>query len=137
MSSLDNELNVHFIDVKETVFPSKQQTIDVEEDENYGGAHHYRIRNCLGFDPEKNDTIYESETQSIQFVQKNDDGTIIPGLQSEQLAIVMLDRCKKLDARFPSDWNKKQIEGLEMFLTACKGRVEERMARGVMGELKK
>ena len=33
--------------------------------------------------------------------------------------------------------NDKQIEGLTMYLQACKDRVEERINRGVMGELKK
>ncbi len=62
---------------------------------------------------------------------------MVAGLQSEQLVLVLLDRAVKLNARFPSDHNTKMIAGLEMFLEACKERVEERMTRGVMGELKK
>ena len=56
---------------------------------------------------------------------------------SEQLALILLDRVKKLNERYPSEQNDKQIEGLTMYLQACKDRVEERINRGVMGELKK
>ena len=63
--------------------------------------------------------------------------SVIPGWQSEQLALILLDRVKKLNAKYPSDQNSKQIEGLEMYLAACKERIEERINRGVMGELKK
>lgn len=73
----------------------------------------------------------------IQFIQKLDDGTVIPGLQSEQLVLMLIDRHKKLNARFPSAQNEKMIQGLEMFLDASRERVEDRMNRGVMGDLKK
>ena len=126
-----------FKELNYSVFPSETKTIGVEDDSIYGGAHLYHIHTCKGFDPEKNDAIYTNNATLIQFVQKNDDGTVIDGLQSEQLAYVLLDRCKKLNARFPSEHNEKQMRGLEMFLEACKERVEERMSRGVMGELKK
>lgn len=76
------------------------------------------------------------KTTTLQFVQKNEDGTVIPGLQSEQLALILLDRVKKLNAKFPHPTNEKQIAGLEMYLDACKERVQERIDRGVMGELK-
>ena len=33
--------------------------------------------------------------------------------------------------------NNKQIEGLTMYLQACKERIDDRINRGVMGELKK
>lgn len=118
-----------------TVFPSDEKTISVEDDPIYGGAHKYEIKNCVGFNNGK--TEYVESTQVIQFVQKNDDGSMIPGLQSEQLVYALWDRHKKLNTRFPSPQNKKMVEGLEMFLNACQERVEERMARGVMGDLKK
>jgi hypothetical protein len=117
------------------VFPSEEKTISVEDDIIYGGAHKYEIQNSLGFNNGKAE-LHDSK-QTIQFVQKNDDGIMIPGVQSEQLAFILLDRCKKLNARFPSTHNEKMIIGLEMFLIACQERVEERIARGVMGELKK
>lgn len=78
--------------------------------------------------------LYE---QSIQFVHKASDGTITPGLQSEQLVIALIDRHKKLNERFPSVHNEKMIQGLEIFLEACKERIDDRISRGVMGELKK
>lgn len=104
------------------------------DDENYEGAHLYSIRDCKGFN--NGQTQYAKSFHDIQFVRKNDNGSIIPGLQSEQLVLVLLDRHKKLNARFPSTQNAKMIEGLQMFLDACRERVEERMNRGVMGELK-
>lgn len=118
-----------------TVFPSNQKTISVAEDKIYGGAHKYEMKNCVGFNNGK--TQYIDSAQAIQFVQKNDDGSMIPGLQSEQVVIALLDRHKKLNSRFPSPQNRKMIEGLEMFLTACQERVEERLSRGVMGKLKR
>ena len=117
------------------VFPSEEQTISVIDDEVYGGAHCYLIRECLGFVDGK--TQYTDTQQVVQFVQKNDDGRVVPGLQSEQLVLVLLDRHQKLNNRFPSEQNAKMVEGLQMFLDACKERVQERIERGVMGELKK
>lgn len=117
------------------VFPSEEKTIQAVYDETYGGAHCYIIRECLGFADGR--TSYVNSEQVIQFIQKLDDGTVIPGLQSEQLVLALIDRHKKLNARFPSAQNEKMIQGLEMFLEASRERVEERMNRGVMGELKK
>lgn len=132
------------------VYPSEEKTICtmVPDGDIYGGAHLYYITNCLGFAGGKTQYQFEETVedgvaglapvgQRIQFVQKNDDGSIIPGLQSEQLVYVLLDRAVKLNARFPSIQNEKMIAGLELFLDACRERVEERINRGVMGELKK
>lgn len=117
------------------VYPSEEKTIQAVYDKTYGGAHCYIMRECLGF--ADGVTSYTGNAQVIQFVQKLDDGTVIPGIQSEQLALVLLDRHKKLNARFPSQQNEKMIKGLEMFLEACKERVQSRMERGVMGKLEK
>ena len=130
-----NEPKVEKIDLDGTVFPSKEKTIQVINDATYGGAHCYIIRECLGFKDGK--TSYVDSKQVIQFIQKLDDGTVIPGLQSEQLVLMLIDRHKKLNARFPSAQNEKMIQGLEMFLDASRERVEDRMNRGVMGDLKK
>lgn len=121
--------------VDATVYPSNEPTISVVEDVPYGGAHCYVIRECLGFNDGK--THYTDTEQVVRFVQKNDDGSMIPGLQSEQLVLALLDRHEKLNARFPSDQNVKMIAGLRMFLEACEERVKNRIERGVMGELKK
>lgn len=117
------------------VFPSEEKTISVEDDNIYGGAHKYSVKKSKGFD--NGQAIYVDETTEIQFVQKNDDGDLTPGVQSEQLAFILLDRTRKLNSRFPSSQNQKMIDGLEMFLLACYERVEERINRGVMGQLKK
>ncbi len=124
--------------INASVYPSMEQTISVAEDPVYGGAHNYLIRDCLGYIDGQ--TRYDDEEgfeHSIRFVRKNDDGTIVPGLQSEQLVLVLLDRHEKLNARFPSEQNAKMIAGLRMFLEACEERVKNRIERGVMGELKK
>lgn len=120
-----------------TVFPSDEKTIMVHDDDIYGGAHNYTIKNCLGFNDGKTQYDNDGSEQVINFVRKTDDGKIVPGLQSEQLVHVILDRCRKLNARFPSAQNEKMITGLEMFLDACRERVQDRLDRGVMGELKK
>jgi hypothetical protein len=118
------------------VYPSNENTITCEDDPVYGGAHKYLIRNCLGFVDGQTKYVTDS-AHILQFIQKNDDGSIIPGLQSEQLVLMLIDRQKKLNARFPSPFSDKAVKGLEMFLEAQKERVEERINRGVMGELKK
>lgn len=117
------------------VFPSEQETISVEDDKEYGGAHRYIIQNSLGYN--NGEAEYQESYTRIQFVEKNEDGTMSAGVQSEQLAYILLDRCMKLNQRFPSDHNQKMIIGLTIFLEACKERVEERISRGVMGQLKK
>ena len=117
------------------VFPSEENTIIVFTDPIYGGAHRYMIQECLGFIDGK--TQYAGTSQTIQFVQKNEDGSLTPGLQDEQLVFMLIDRIEKLNERFPSDSNKTKIEGLKMFIDASEERIKDRMDRGVMGDLKK
>lgn len=122
--------------LEQTVFPSQEQTVAVAiNNDEYGGAHCYIFQNCLGFN--NGATQYDNSFQQVRFVQKNHDGSMAAGLQSEQLVIALIDRTKKLNAVYPSSQNEKMIAGLQMFLDACKERVEERINRGVMGELKK
>lgn len=118
-----------------TVFPSDEKTITVETDDTYGGAHVYFVKACKGFNNGK--TEYVETDVIIPFVKKLDSGEVEAGLQSEQLVYILLDRAIKLNNRFPSAQNEKMITGLQMFLDACRERVEERLSRGVMGELKK
>jgi hypothetical protein len=124
-----------FKELNAKVFPSKENTIKVYDDDTYGGAHLYNIKECKGFN--NGETEYVNSIQAIRFVKKLDDGTIVPGLQSEQLVLMLLDRTKKLNNRFPSEQNEKMMEGLQMFLDACQERVQDRIDRGVMGDLKK
>lgn len=119
-----------------TVFPSEEKTISVLKDEIYDGAHKYYMYNCLGFNNGKTEYT-PGEGQTIQFVQKSADGDVVPGIQSEQLVLLLLDRHARLNAIFPSEQYDKMKAGLEMFLEASKERVEARMVRGVMGKLKK
>lgn len=89
-----------YVPVKDlVVYPSKTETIEVIPDDGFNGAHRYRARMCAGFVNGK--TKYVDATDTIQFVHKHEDGTITPGWQSEQLALILLDRVKKLNEKFP------------------------------------
>lgn len=125
--------------LEETVFPSNEKTI--KPDLQGLSAHVYRIRRCMGFVNGK--TKYTPKDKPVghftilRFVEKNERGGVTPGLQNEQLIIVLKDRIKKLDAKFPHSENQNMLKALDDFLEASKRRVQERMDRGVMGELKK
>ena len=118
------------------VYPSNEPTIEVIPDD-YGGAYYYRAKMSMGYDPKKKKNIYIDKTDTIKFVHKGLDGTCQPGWQSEQLALILLDRVKKLNEKFPSEYNEKQIEGLQIYLDACRARIEDRLQREVYGESKK
>lgn len=121
--------------LERAVYPSTEPTVYVVDDPIYGGAHEYVFTECLGFEGGK--TQYGTGQQILRFVRKEDNGCVMPGLQSEQLVIALLDRQQKLNARFPSPFSDKAIRGLEMFLEAQQERVDDRLKRGVMGALKK
>lgn len=116
------------------VFPSEQNSVSVLEDDTYGGAHFYELINCLGFN--NNKTEYTDSTQCIQFIKKEEDGSILPGIQSEQLLIALIDRHKKLNARFPSREGALAITKMEEALHWLEARVKDRINRDVMGDLK-
>ncbi len=117
------------------VFPSEELTVKVLEDDTYGGAHYYGFNNCLGFNNGK--TEYTERFQYIQFIKKEEDGSMTEGLQSEQLLIALIDRHKKLNDKFPSREGALAITKMEEALHWLEARVKERINRGVMGELKK
>ncbi len=117
------------------VFPSEEVSVFVADDKEYDGAHTYVFKECLGFNDGK--TQYTDSVQQIDFIKKTDDGQILEGLQSEQLLVALLDRHRKLNARFPSANGEMMLNYLEKALTSLEARVRERMERGVMGELKK
>lgn len=122
--------------IEAKVYPSNINTISVKEEIEYNsGAHEYEIQNCLGFN--NGETQYTDSTQTIKFVKKLEDGTIEEGLQSEQLILVLLDRHVSLNNKFPSTQNQMMVDGLNLFLKACAERVDDRISRGVMGDLKK
>lgn len=117
------------------VYPSKETTIAVAPDADYGGAHKYTIINSLGH--VKGKPKYDGSSQEIQFVQKDKDGDMTAGLQSEQLLLVLIDRHKKLNAVFPSREGALAITKMEEALHWLEARVKERTERSVMGDLKK
>ena len=122
--------------VEGTVYPSTEQTIKVVENQKYGSAYAYSINPMNKLEDGK--TIYnENNPTYLRFVQRLEDGTWVEGIQDEQLAYVLLDRVKKLDKKIPSTWNKMKIKALEIYLSACKGRVKQRIADGKLGTLKK
>lgn len=121
--------------ILQPVYPSVIASISVEVDDEYGGAHNYFFANCTGF--EDGQTKYVNGSQEIQFVKKESDGTMTPGLQSEQLLIALIDRHKKLNAKYPSREGALAITKMEEALHWLEARVKERIQRGVMGELKK
>lgn len=124
-----------YVQVKDlTVYPSKVETIEVIPDDGFNGAYRYRAQMCAGFVNGK--TKYVDTTDTIQFVHKKEDGSIVPGWQSEQLALILLDRVKKMNEKFPCEQNDKQVIALEAYLEACRERIDDRLDRGVMGDLK-
>ena len=119
--------------LKKTVFPSNEKTILVVDDQEYRGAHRYLFINSLG--PQNGQAKYDFESiQTIQFVKKNNDGTMTPGIQSEQLLIALIDRHKKLNNRFPSREGSIAITKMEEALQWLEARVKERTESGVMGD---
>ncbi len=122
--------------VEGAVYPSTEQTIKVVENQKYGSAYVYSINPMNKLEDGK--TIYnENNPTYLRFVQRLEDGTWVEGIQDEQLAHVLLDRVKKLDRKIPSTWNKIKIKALEIYLSACKGRVKQRIADEKFGTLKK
>ncbi len=117
------------------VYPSDKKTIAVVLDGDYGGAHEYTFLESVGH--QKGKPKYVGSEQRIRFVQKNLDGTMSPGLQSEQLLLALIDRHKKLNGKFPSREGALAITKMEEALHWLQARVTERIARGVMGDLKK
>lgn len=116
-----------------SVYPSQKSTIEVVPDD-FGGAYHYRAQMCAGF--ENGETQYVKNTDTIQFVRKHADGTVIPGWQAEQLVMIIIDHVSKLNEKFPCEANIEQIDALNAYLEACRDRVKDRIERGVMGQLK-
>lgn len=76
-------------------------------------------------------------TSTYSLSKKNDDDTVVPGLQNEQLILILIDRLQKLNTRFPARENALAITKLEECLHWLQHRVQARMQRGVMGDLKK
>lgn len=118
------------------VYPTNEiSVIAYEDDMDYGGAHRYSMLNCVGFIDGQ--TKYDGGEQTIQFVQKLEDGSIVPGMQNEQLLTILIDRMQKLNRKFPFRENAIQITKLQEALMWQEARTRERIDRGVMGNLEK
>lgn len=120
------------------VFPSNNITVWATAEPDYadGPAHQFKFQNSLGFN--NGEAQYaEDSYQTLQFVQKNPDGSMTPGLQTEQLLIAIYLRHKSLNDKFPSEQGEAFLAHIAGALQLQKDRVLERMNRGVMGELKK
>jgi len=106
-----------------------------EEEYNNLPAHSFKFQNSLGFN--NGQAQYAPDSfQELQFVQKLNDGTIVPGLQTEQLLMAIYIRHKAINDRFPSAIGESFLGHIAAALTLQEDRVRERMDRGVMGELK-
>lgn len=105
-----------------------------EQSDEYGGAHKYAAFACRGFVDGK--TEYSNGYEVISFVKKTEEG-VAEGLTNEQLLAIMIDRTKKLNNRFPSREGALAITKMEEALMWTERRVQNRINRGVMGELKK
>lgn len=119
------------------VYPSDIRSIAVAPDPDYGGAHRYQFQNSLGFNSKLGLPEIADSFQEIQFVQKNLDGSMTAGLQSEQLLYCLIDRHEKLNAKFPSREGALAITKMQEAIHWLEARVKERMDRQVMGDLKK
>ena len=95
-------------------------------------GHIYVLQNFKGYQKG-----YSNNAVTLSFIKKLENGTLVEGLQSEQLVEMLIHRTTLLNNKFSSPQFPKMIQGLEMFLEACKERVDDRVNRGVMGELKK
>jgi hypothetical protein len=120
------------------VYPSKEITIvaEFDADDKYLGAHNYFCYPSLGFEGGKPVYDFTADRIPINFVKKSENGTVVAGLQSEQLLLILIDRHQKLNAVFPSEYNDQFIAGVVMALEAMRQRVNDRVGRGVMGALK-
>lgn len=118
------------------VFPSHERTIVslVAKGDGFRGAHNYDIKPMLRYE---GGAVYGAEGMPITFIKKNDDGTWQPGLQSEQLLLLLLDRHEKLNSVFPTGGHNEFRHHLIKALECLEYRVRERTERGVMGDHRK
>lgn len=122
----------------QAVFPATEPSVYCaipKEKDRYGGAHTYLFKKCMGYNESLQKVIYLDDCVEINFVQKLESGETAPGLQSEQLIIALLDRTIKLNEAYPHAYNHEMIAGLQHYLNACKKRINDRLSRGVMGQL--
>lgn len=131
-----NEGSLKYDKCLQPVFPSSEVTAWGTSEADYPGkaAHSFKFQNSRGFS--NGQAEYDESFQELQFVQKLNDGTIIPGVQSEQLLTALIERHEAMNERFPSEQGAMFIDLLKKANLLLEQRVRERMDRGVMGQLK-
>lgn len=136
---MSDKVEKEFFPIGAMVYPSNVNTIRVTDiDDQYGGAHTYVINPMVDFDQESNTPVYDKSIGLIQFVKKDPEtGEFIPGFQTEQLLLMLIDRHLKLSSVFPSDIDDEFISHLSGALNLLESRVKERTERGVIGKLEK
>lgn len=131
-----NQLPEMRVVIDSAVFPSTENTIvSIKTDDKFNGAHNYEVKPMLRYEPGVG-AAYGLEGMPVTFVKKNDDGTWQPGLQSEQLLLLLIDRHVKMSAVFPSPQDDHFLSFLNSALNVLAMRVQDRTRRGVMGEHK-
>lgn len=136
---MSDKVEKKFSPIGAMVYPSNVNTIRVTDvDDQYGGAHIYAINPMVNFDTENKVPVYDKSIGIIPFVKKDPEtGEFIPGFQTEQILLMLIDRHLKLSSVFPSDIDEEFISHLSGALNLLEGRVRERTARGVIGKLEK
>ena len=97
----------------------------IDED---GSGHDYQIPNFY--------KDIGNDDQVIHFYRLNEDGANVPGSTNEVVMRVLIDRLKKLEAKFPCRENSIAITKLEEALMWLHKRTEDRIKRGVEGQHK-
>jgi hypothetical protein len=75
-----------------------------------------------------------STSQTIQFIQKDENGLIADGTTNEELMAILIDRLKTLQAKFPCRENSCAITHFEEGLMWLEKRTRDRITRGVEGK---
>lgn len=123
-----------YVDLRPT-FPSSFVSVKGLKEPDYDEpAHKFIVTPSLGF--ENGESVWALGGQmTLQFVKKLEDGTVIPGLQTEQLLRITLMRHTAFQKKFPSKENACFITHIQEALFWLQERVQERIDRGVMGKL--
>ena len=77
-----------------------------------------------------------NDDQELHFYRMNPDGSDVPGTTNEVIIRVLIDRLKKLGAKFPCRENSIAVTKLEEALMWLHQRTEDRVKRGVEGQHK-
>jgi len=81
-------------------------------------------------------TVYGLEGMPLTFVKRLPNGTFRPGLQTEQLLLVIEDRHPKLNAEFPAEEHDEFMYHIRAARECLERRFRKRLDRGVAGEHK-